>query len=112
MADDAKDGRIESYMSELSIREPRKGKMFLVLGIGSLLGVLAVVAGLFLFAPGLISEKGARGQGHIYSMEPFLVNLAVPDQVNTSRLRSPSKALKESPTRSTNSACYSSVIAS
>jgi len=81
MADDAKDGRIESYMSELSIREPRKGNMFLVLGIGSLLGVLAVVAGLFLFAPGLISEKGARGQGHIYSMEPFLVNLAVPDQV-------------------------------
>jgi flagellar basal body-associated protein FliL len=81
MADDAKDGRIESLMSEFSIQEPRKGNMFLLLGIGSLLGVLAVVVGIFLFAPGLISEEGAKGQGHVYSMEPFLVNLAVPDQV-------------------------------
>jgi flagellar basal body-associated protein FliL len=81
MADETKDERIESWMSEFRIEEPRKGNMFLLLGIGSLLGVLAVVVGIFLFAPGLISEEGAKGQGHVYSMEPFLVNLAVPDQV-------------------------------
>lgn len=81
MADDAKDGKIESWMSEYSIQEPKKGNTVLLLGMGSLLGVLAVVVGIFLFAPGFISGKGARGQGYIYSMEPFLVNLAVPDQV-------------------------------
>jgi len=82
MADVSKDERTESRLNESGVQKPKKANTFLFLGVGSFIGILAVVAGIFLFAPGLISEEGAGGgQGHIYSMDPFLVNLAAPDQV-------------------------------
>ena len=88
MADVSKDGRIESGLSEFGVQKPKKGNTFLFLGVGSLIGILAVVGGIFLFAPGFISQDEAGwGQGHIYSMDPFLVNLAVPDQVRYLKVR-------------------------
>jgi flagellar basal body-associated protein FliL len=88
MDDTLKEGRIETRINELGIQKPKKGNMLLFLGAGSLIGVLAVVAGIFFFAPGLVSDEDAgRGQGHVYSMEPFLVNLAAPDQVRYLKVR-------------------------
>ena len=92
MADVSKDERIESRFNEFGVQKPKKTNTFLFLGVGSLIGILAVVAGIFLFTPGftpgLTSEEGAGGgQGHIYSMEPFLVNLAAPDQVRYLKVR-------------------------
>ena len=93
MADATKDGRVEGGTNEFQVPKPKKKNMLLYLGVGLFLAIVAVNGGIFLFAPGLISKEAAeRGQGqgsgestrgvygHIYSMEPFLVNLADPDQ--------------------------------
>jgi flagellar basal body-associated protein FliL len=92
MADVSNDERIESRLNESGVKKPKKANTFLFLGVGSFIGILAVVAGIFLFAPGFtpgpISEEGAGGgQGHIYSMDPFLVNLAAPDQIRYLKVR-------------------------
>ena len=82
MADVSNEERRESRLNESGVQKPKKANTFLFLGVGSFIGILAVVAGIFLFAPGFISQEGTGGgQGHIYSMDPFLVNLAAPDQV-------------------------------
>ncbi|MEI9475249.1 MAG: flagellar basal body-associated FliL family protein [Deltaproteobacteria bacterium] len=93
MADATKDGMVEGRTNEYPVPKSKKGNTFLFLGVGLFLVILAVIGGIFLFAPGLISKEAAeKGQGqgtgestrgvhgHVYSMEPFLVNLADPDQ--------------------------------
>jgi len=63
MADVSKDEKIESRFNESGVQKPKKTNTFLFLGVGSLIGILAVVAGIFLFAPGftpgLTSEEGS-----------------------------------------------------
>ena len=76
----------------ISVQKPKKTKKFFFAGAGLILVILAVVGGIFLFSPGLVSKEVAKtGQtdgpqepekgihGHIYSLEPFLVNLADSD---------------------------------
>jgi flagellar protein FliL len=93
MADATKDEMVEGSTNEFPVPKSKKKNMLLYLGVGLFLVILIVNGGIFLFAPGLISKGAAeRGQGHdtgesmrgvyghVYSMEPFLVNLADPDQ--------------------------------
>jgi flagellar FliL protein len=93
MADTAKNEALEGGVKDPSDAKPKKKKSLLFIGAGLFLVIIAAVGGVFLFAPGLISKGSAeKGQGegagestkgahgHVYTMDPFLVNLADPDQ--------------------------------
>ena len=82
------------------VQKPKKSNRFLFLCGGLGFVILAVVGAIFLFAPGLTSQEAAEKgrtegkkepqkgiQGHIYSMEPFLVNLADTDVARYLKVR-------------------------
>lgn len=91
MADPAKTETLET--------KPRKGRKLVIIGGGLILLIGAVIVSVILLAPGLLPQgvlgsKGPEGKepskethGHIYTMEPFLVNLADTEQPRYLKVR-------------------------
>ena len=93
MADRSTDTASENRQTEALPEEPKKSKKWLIIFLGLIVLVGGGIGAVIFFAPGLIPDSlkfgGSKGetqeekkpaakklQGHIYSMDPFIVNLA------------------------------------
>jgi flagellar FliL protein len=118
MADAAKDETLEGGVKDRSKggvkdppdAKPKKKKSILFIGAGLLIIIIAAVGGIFFLSPRHASkevvQKGkaqgggepAKGDhGHVYSMDPFLVNLADPDQGRYLKVKIELESTEEKP---------------
>jgi flagellar FliL protein len=102
MADRSMDGELEKKEPESAPPKPRK-KKWLIGFLGLILLIGSGIGGIIFFAPGILpdsldflrekdlakekKEAAKKVQGHIYNMEPFIVNLADQNQPRYLKIR-------------------------
>jgi flagellar basal body-associated protein FliL len=102
MADGSMDGELEKKEPESAPPKP-KMKKWLIVFLGLILLIGSGIGGIILFAPGILPdsldslpvkgpakekrEAAKKVQGHIYNMEPFIVNLADQNQPRYLKIR-------------------------